>query len=78
MKCLGIENYLWHKNQAECDGSAEDDEKCNDEVGIIWPIFDDEGDGDSRHTHDNYIVHTHSNVFWVIEGCNADLAGLPC
>lgn len=69
--------YLGHKHQTESDGCAEGDEQCYDEVSRIRTVFDDERHRNPRYTHDDHIVHTHSDVFGVIQSSNADLTCLP-
>lgn len=69
---------LWNKDQTEGDGATKDDNQSYDaelDIGLI--------PGQKRHcsadnAHDSNIVHTHADVFAVIESRDAHVPGLPC
>ena len=72
-----LKTYLRHKDKAECNSCAEDDEQGDDEVGSIRTIFNDEGYRYSSHTHDDDVVDAHANVFGVVESRDAHMTSLP-
>ena len=69
--------YLGNKHQTERDGCAENDEKRDDEIGVVRPILDDERYRDAGHTHDHNVVHTHTDVLGVVQRRYTHVARLP-
>jgi len=69
--------YLWHKNQTQRDGAAEDDDQCHDAELHIRLISGQEGHCCPNDTHDAHIIHTHTDVLAVVQGWNAHISGLP-
>lgn len=69
--------HLGNKDQAESNGAAKDDDQSYDaelDVGLISRQERHRGTDDA---HDAHIVHTHPNVFAVIESRDADVPRLP-
>ena len=69
--------YLWNKDEAQCNGGTEDNEEGYDEVGVIWSVFDQEGDGHARDTHDDNVIRAHPDILGIVQCRDTDLAGLP-
>ena len=69
--------YLWHKHQAKGDGAAEDDDQGHDAELHVRLVPRQEGDGGPDDAHDPHVVDAHANVLAVVEGGDADVAGLP-
>ena len=71
------ESHLRHEHKTQGDGGREDDKECQDEIGGVWTILDDEGHRHPSHAHDHHVVHTHSDVFGVVQSWHAHVARLP-
>ena len=70
-------SYLWHEDQAECQGGAEYDEYGDDDEGGGLFILQHEGDRHAEDAHDGNVVNRHADVLGVVERRNLNLTRLP-
>ena len=62
--------YLWHKDETERSGGAENDENgYNDEGGRLF-VGEHEAYGHAEYAHDGHVVHGHAHVLGVVKGRN--------
>lgn len=69
---------LGNKDQTEGDGATKDDNQSYDAELDIGLIPGQKRYCSTNNAHDANIVHTHADVFAVIESRDAHVPGLPC
>ena len=69
---------LGNEDQTKCDSAAEDDHQCYNAELDIGLVSGQERHSGANDAHDAHVVHTHPDVFAVIEGRDAHVPCLPC
>lgn len=73
-----LKTNLRNKDQTEGDGATKDDDESYDAELDIRLIPGQKRHRSTDDAHDANVVHTHSDVFAVVEGRDAHVPGLPC